>query len=144
MSVITKFAAFREKKKDKQMKETMATMVSSAVEEIKESTYFTTPTNGRGGGGISKTQFMSAVRRIAALEDNPSGGLTYIPLRAAGTAVYSAADFIFGINIIGVNAPGDVTIRLPQTLTTGTIVKIKDESLSAAINNITVETYLEV
>ena len=144
MSVIAKFASFREKKKEKQMQETMNSMVSSAVEEIKESTYFTKPTNGRGGGGISKTQFMSAVRRIEVLENDPSGGLAYLSLTAAGTKTYVSDDFIFGINIIGVNAPGAVTIQLPQTLTTGTIVKIKDESLSAAINNITVETYLEV
>lgn len=144
MSVITKFAAFREKKKEKKMQETMTTMVSSAVEEIKESTHFTLPTNGRGGGGISKMDFLRVARRVQALEDDPSGGLAYLALTDTGTKTYIGDDFIFGINIIGVNAPGAVTIQLPNSLTTGTIVKIKDESLSAATNNITVETYLEV
>lgn len=140
MSIVAKFAAFREKKQRKVMQD----MVSSAVEEIKESTAFTTPTHGKGGGGISKTQFNATVQRVINLENNPSGGLQYIPLTATGTKTYVLADFIFGINIIGVNASGAVTIQLPQTLTTGTIVKIKDESLSAGTNNITVETYLEV
>lgn len=140
MSIVAKFAAFREKKQRKVMQD----MVSSAVEEIKESTAFTTPTNGRGSGGISKTQFNATVQRVTNLENNPTGGLTYIPLTDAGTKTYIGDDFIFGINIIGVNASGAVTIQLPQTLTTGTIVKIKDESLSAGTNNITVETYLEV
>ena len=140
MSIVAKFAAFREKKQRKVMED----MVSSAVEEIKESTAFTTPTNGRGAGGISKTQFNATVQRVTNLENNPTGGLAYIPLTATGTKTYIGDDFIFGINIIGVNASGAVTIQLPQTLTTGTIVKIKDESLSAGTNNITVETYLEV
>ena len=140
MSIVAKFAAFREKKQRKVMKD----MVSSAVEEIKESTAFTTPTNGRGAGGISKTQFNATVQRVTDLENDPSGGLQYITLTATGTKTYVLADFIFGINIIGVNASGAVTIQLPQTLTAGTIVKIKDESLSAGTNNITVETYLEV
>lgn len=144
MSVLTRFATFREKKKDRQMQETLKLLVSSATKEIKESTSFTTPTNGRGAGGISKTEFVAVRQRVIDLENNPSGGLAYIPLVDVGTKSYVAADFIFGINIIGVNAPGAVTIQLPQTLTTGTIVKIKDESFSAATNNITVETYLEV
>jgi hypothetical protein len=144
MSIVAKFASFREKKKEEKQKVFMESIVSSAVTEIKEGTHFTTPTNGRGAGGISKTQFNATVRRVEALENDPSGGLAYIPLTATGTKTYIGDDFIFGINIIGVDAPGAVTIQLPQTLTTGTIVKIKDESLSAATNNITVETYLEV
>jgi hypothetical protein len=141
MSIVAKFASFREKKKEEKQKVFMESIVSSAVTEIKEGTHFTTPTNGRGSGGISKTQFNATVRRVEVLEDTR---ISYIPLTATGTKTYIGDDFIFGINIIGVNAPGAVTIQLPQTLTTGTIVKIKDESLSAATNNITVETYLEV
>lgn len=71
------------------------------------------------------------------------GGLNYIPITTAGVHTYTRIQLPLGTNIFGVNAPGPVTIRLPDGLLLGTFIIVKDESLNAATNNITIETYLE-
>ncbi len=91
--------------------------------------------------GIGTQAFNNLVNRVDALENNPSGGLRYLSLNTSGTTTYTTDDFIFGRNIIGVNATGAVVIRLPDNLTTGTLVTVNDESLDATTNNITIETY---
>lgn len=94
-----------------------------------------------GSLGISPGRVTALESRVTVLEDNPSGGLQYTALTTIGTTTYTSTDFIFGNNIIGVNAAGAVTIRLPDNLTTGTLITINDESLDASTNNITIETY---
>ena len=94
-----------------------------------------------GSLGIAPSRVTNLETRVTNLENNPSGGLQYTLLTDVGTTTYTSADFIFGTNIIGVNAAGAVTIRLPDNLTTGTIITVNDESLNATANNITISTY---
>jgi len=94
-----------------------------------------------GSLGIAPSRVVNLENRVTNLENNPSGGLQYTLLTDAGTTTYTSTDFIFGTNIIGVNAAGAVTIRLPDNLTNGTVITVNDESLNALTNNITISTY---
>ncbi len=90
------------------------------------------------GSGVSPGRVNALESRLSVAEN---GFINYITITATGTTTYTRKDLLPGINIVGVNAPGDVTIRLPDNLSIGTIVEINDESLEAGTNNITIITY---
>lgn len=95
------------------------------------------------GSGVAPSRVAALEGRIKNLEDNPSGSVNYFQVTTGGTTTFTNAQLTLGNNIIGVNFAGAVTIRLPDNLSVGTIIEIKDESLAASSNNITIETYID-
>jgi hypothetical protein len=93
-----------------------------------------------GGLGISPTVVNNIANRVTTLENTPSTGIKYSLISSSGLTTVLPSDLIFGTNILGVNAPGDVEISLPETLTTGTIITVRDEKIPAT-NTITITTY---
>lgn len=63
----------------------------------------------------------------------------YVPIRTA-TYTLKAKDTVQGITVLGVDYDGDVTITLPDNLTSDRMIIVNDESGSAGSNNITVQT----
>jgi hypothetical protein len=68
----------------------------------------------------------------------PSGpaAVNYIPVRTAVHTI-AASDLIVGINIVGVNFAGPVTVYIPQNIQPNRLLTVKDESGAAGTNPIT-------
>jgi len=63
----------------------------------------------------------------------------YNKVRTA-TYIIKASSLVQGMNIFGVDYDGDVTITLPNNITSDRLIVVNDESGNAGANNITVQT----
>ena len=63
--------------------------------------------------------------------------VNYIPIKEAEYTI-TADELVAGINIIGVNYAGNVTINLPSVILENRLLVVKDESNQAELYNITI------
>lgn len=76
---------------------------------------------------------------ITAQEQGPArDAVNYISVTEAVFAV-TIEMLIPGINVLGVDYPGDVAISIPSTIPTQMILHVKDESGNAGVNNIVIQ-----
>jgi len=71
----------------------------------------------------------------------PGGMISAVKYTTVTTTIFSipSHNLIAGINIFGVNTGAPTTIYLPKKIREGVLITVKDESSSAATNNITIE-----
>lgn len=147
MSIVSEFSLFRQKKWREQMEAKsnevdIDILTKEVVEKLRQRAeeHPTPPTRIAGSGAT-----LSAVRalegRIKAVEGAVQVTTNYLSFSGSGTTTLTKSQLTGGINIIGLTLTGPMTVRLPDDLTQGTIIEIKDESLNADTYNITVETY---
>lgn len=83
-------------------------------------------------------KLLEAIRRMV-----PSGGglgaaVNYMKITVPSHRI-EGTSLIPGINILGVNYPGEVTLFLPKNIQQDKFIYIKDESGNASVNNITIQ-----
>ena len=87
------------------------------------------PDGGKEGGEKINAMFTELYATRAQVK--------HTAIRTA-TRVITDAELVLGMNMFGVNYPGDVSILLPVNIDSNKLIMINDESGLAGTNNITI------
>ena len=92
-------------------------------------------------GGESKQRVVAEDKEVSVVTKHEQGPardvVNRIPVTTA-TFTVTESMLISGINVIGVNFNGAVTITIPSSVDSRKLIYVKDESDTAATNNITI------